>query len=164
MPLLLPVSLASSTKPGPATVTPGIPDFSACTIARAADGAQTPHPPLPLMTALQPLLRNSSGIASQFDPENAVGIAEYGTIFSPGWFFCSASAIAGIVMLTLKELLLTMHTVLFDSVSSRRAISIIGTVFSPRGLITEKAGSFDSAACGTNMLVDAKAAAIIDPP
>ena len=38
---------------------------------------------------------------------------------------------AGIVILTLNELLLTMHTVLFDSVSSLRAISIILTVFSP---------------------------------
>ena len=83
MPLLVPVSLPSSTKPGPTTATPGIPAFSACTIACAADGVQTPHPPLPLMTASHLLLRNSPGIASQRVPEYAVDISVYGTILSP---------------------------------------------------------------------------------
>ena len=52
-------------------------------------------------------------------------------------WICSAFAIAGIVILTLNALLLTMHTVLLDSVSSLGAIWIILTVVSPRGVITE---------------------------
>ena len=75
MPLLVPVSLPSSTKPGPTTVTLGIPTFSASTFARAADGVQTPQPPLPLTTASQPFVLNWPGIASQLDPEYAVAIS-----------------------------------------------------------------------------------------
>jgi hypothetical protein len=70
---------------------------------------------------------------------------------------------AGIVILTLKALLLTRHTVLSDSVSRRGTISIISAVSSPRGLTTEYPGSSARAACDISIPVDAIAATAIAP-
>ena len=47
-------------KPGPAIVTDGIPIYSAAMLEPVSLGVQSPHPPLPLITASTPSSLNLS--------------------------------------------------------------------------------------------------------
>src|ERR1017187_8307988 len=92
IPSCLPNRPTKGKKLVPATATAGIPAFSATMPGRTAAGVQVPHPPLPVITASQPLVSNaaltSSNVSAFFPDPNeeivTVGNSVNGIILTVG--------------------------------------------------------------------------------